>query len=108
MRQEAYDRHRTTNPGGPPAPAAANAFAANVLINARNVQLADHLRSLYAHLLENHYVDSIVGFDKAVLHIFSRDVLHRIRTNDPSWETMVPGAVAAAIKQRGLFGHAAP
>ncbi len=108
MRQEAYDRYLGSGGAQPPAPAAAHAFAANVLITAKNVQVADHLRNLYAHLLENHYIDCIVGFDREVLGTFSRDVLRRIRDSDPTWEQMVPPSVAAAIKKRRLFGYAEP
>jgi hypothetical protein len=72
------------------------------------VQVVDHLRNLYDHLLENHYIDCIVGFDPDILGIFSRDVLRRIKERDASWETMVPKPVAAAIKQRGLFGYVSP
>lgn len=108
MQQIAYDRyldtghHATTAPvpGAPVSP-----FARDVLINARNVQVVPHLRNLYEHLLENHYLECIVGFDRGILHIFSRDVLDRIRNQDTTWETMVPAPVAAAIKKRGLFGH---
>jgi hypothetical protein len=82
-----------------------HAFAANVLITAKNVHVADHLRNLYDHLLENHYLDCITGFDPDALGIFSRDVLARIRDNDPTWETMVPTTVVAAIKKRHLFGY---
>src|SRR5258706_13915132 len=105
MRQEAFDRYRTT--GGIAAPGAAygQAFAANVLITAKNVHIPDHLRNLYDHLQENHYIDSIVGFDREVLGIFSRDVLARIREHNPLWEQMVPPSVAAAIKKRRLFGY---
>jgi hypothetical protein len=106
MRQEAYDRYVVSGGAQPPSPQAAHAFAANVLITAKNVQVADHLRNLYAHLLENHYIDCIVGFDREVLGTFSRDVLRRIREADPSWEQMVPPSVAAAIKRRRLFGYA--
>ena len=83
-----------------------HAFTSNVLINAKNVKIVDHLSNLYAHLLENHYIDSIVGFDVDILNIFSRDVLRRIKEKDPTWETMVPTKVAEAIKRRGLFGFA--
>ncbi len=83
-----------------------HAFASNVLINAKNVKIVDNLSNLYAHLLENHYIDSIVGFDSSILNIFSRDVLRRIKEKDPKWETMVPTPVVEAIKRRGLFGYA--
>jgi hypothetical protein len=108
MRQEAYDRYLSTGQPAAPGAAVGHAFAANVLITAKNVHVTDHLRNLYDHLLENHYLDSIVGFDPAILNIFSRDVLRRIKEGDPSWEKMVPAPVAAAIKKRGLFGYGTP
>jgi len=105
MRQEAYDRYLSTGGVMPPGSHVAHAFAANVMITARNVQVASHLRNLYDHLLENHYIDCIVGFDREVLGTFSRDVLSRIRDHDPSWEKLVPAGVATAIKKRRLFGY---
>ena len=108
MRQEAYDRYLSTGGVMPPGSHVAHAFAANVMITARNVQVANHLRNLYDHLLENHYIDCIVGFDREVLGIFSQDVLGRIRDRDPSWEQLVPASVATAIKKRRLFGYAEP
>jgi hypothetical protein len=110
MRQEAYERYLASGPASP-APAGAtgrNSFAANVLITARNVQVVDHLRNLYEHLVENHYIDCIFGFDPEILNIFSRDVLTRIQAGDPTWEAMVPKPVATAIKRRALFGYSAP
>ncbi len=109
MRQEAYDRYVATGvTAGDKGAAPAHAFAANVLITAKNVQVSENLQNLYAHLLENHYLDSIVGFDRDILGVFSRDVLQRIKTGDATWENMVPAPVAAAIKKRRLFGYSAP
>ncbi|WP_414660401.1 TonB-dependent receptor [Horticoccus sp. 23ND18S-11] len=108
MRQEAYDRYLSTGAVATPGSHVGHAFAANVLITAKNVHVADHLRNLYDYLLENHYIDCIVGFDRDVLGIFSRDVLGRIRDKDPSWEQMVPSTVATAIKKRRLFGYSEP
>jgi hypothetical protein len=107
MQQEAFDRYQ--NPGQPAVISSigSHAFASNVLISAKNIHVADHLTNLYAHLLENHYIDSIVGFDRNILNIFSRDVLRRIKERDASWEQMVPGPVVTAIKKRGLFGYTA-
>ncbi len=108
MRQEAYERYLAGGhpAGGPGSNVVANTFVANVLINARNVHIDDHLRNLYDHLLENHYIDCIIGFNPDILSIFSRDVLDRIKANDTSWEKMVPAPVAEAIKKRRLFGCA--
>ena len=109
MRQEAYDKYLISGQSAAtPASVVGHAFASNVLITAKNVHIVDHLRNLYNHLLENHYIDCIIGFDRAVLHITSSDVLRRIHENDPTWEQMVPADVVTAIKKRGLFGYTPP
>ena len=46
-------------------------------------------------------------FDERCLPIFSRDVLAKIRSGDPTWEGMVPPVVAQMIKERQLFNHGA-
>src|SRR5580658_5823250 len=80
MRQEAYDRYIATGqPATSHGTSSSHAFAASVLINARNAQVDNHLRNLYDHLLENHYIECIVGFNPDTLSIFSRDVLRRIK-----------------------------
>jgi len=103
MRKEAYARY---NGNANENDGSSHTFASNVLINAKNVKIAEHLSNLYAHLVENHYVDCIVGFDPNILDILSRDVLKRIKGNDPLWQRMVPAPVVEAIKRKGLFGHA--
>lgn len=103
MREEAYARYIVESSDNGTS---IQSSATNVLISAKNVRIVDHLSNLYAHLLENHYIESIVGFDANILHIFSRDVLNRIKNNNHLWETMVPLPVADAIKRKGLFGHA--
>jgi hypothetical protein len=60
---------------------------------------------LYAHLLENHYIAPIVGYDTAIMDIFSRDVLNKIQSETRGWESMVPERAAATIKQKRLFGY---
>jgi hypothetical protein len=108
MRQDAYDGYVAGGLPSSQAAAGTRSFSSSVLINAKNAQVSDNLRSLYAHLLENHYLDSIVGFNPEILSIFSRDVLRRIKEGDATWETMVPAPVVAAIKRRELFGYKAP
>jgi hypothetical protein len=103
MTKDAYELYIAQGGEGHGSPL--NAFSSSVLINAKNVRIVDHLSNLYAHLLENHYIDCIVGFDTDILEIFSRDVLRRIKEKDAEWEKMVPKKVAEAIKRRGLFGY---
>src|ERR1700733_9372398 len=77
MREETYERYIVDfNGTGTPL----QSFASNVLINAKNLRIAEHLSSLYAHLLENHYVESIVGCDTSILNIFSRECSRGSRT----------------------------
>ena len=104
MTKEAYEMYIAQGGEGKGSPL--NAFSSSVLITAKNVRIVDHLSNLYAHLLENHFIDCIVGYDSDILEIFSRDVLRRIKEKDPTWEKMVPPPVAEAIKRRGLFGYA--
>lgn len=82
--------------------------APDQLITARNVQVAHHLRYLYAHLLENRKIECILGFNEDLLSIFSGDVLKLIRSGNPEWERHVPAQIAAVIKSRGLLGYGAP
>ncbi len=76
----------------------------DILITAQNIQVERHLRNLYAYLLENHYIDSIVGFDEDHLHIFSKDILPMIRKGDPAWLEYVPEPVADSIKSNSWWG----
>ena len=102
MRQQAYERYIVEADGaGTPA----RPHGPDVLINAKNLRIVDHLSSLYAFLLENHCIECIVGFDPNILSIFSRDALRSIKDNNRGWEGMVPVPVANAIKRWGLFGY---
>jgi hypothetical protein len=108
MRKSAYDRYCLANPMECPIPLTGTSLhplAVDVWVNAINVQVQMHLRNLYAHLLENHYIAPIVGYDAATMDIFSRDVLNKIQTGVPGWEHMVPEKAAAVIKNRHLFGY---
>ena len=44
------------------------------------------------------------GYNEAHLSIGTPDVLARIERGDPSWERLVPPAVADTIKAKKLFG----
>jgi hypothetical protein len=110
MRKSAFDRY-CQGGGYSPTPAlgtSSHPLANDVWINATNLQVELHLRNLYAHLLENHYLAQIVGFDPGAMNIFSRDILGKIHTGQTGWESAVPAKVAALIKERHLFGYYHP
>ena len=78
--------------------------ATGALITAGNLRVAPHLRHLYQYLNENLFVQGLQGWKEQNLSIFSRDLLARIRSGDPSWQAGVPPQVAAIIQERRLFG----
>jgi hypothetical protein len=64
-----------------------------------------HLRDL---LLEIKRLEPIRNYNESYLSIHTPDVLARIEGGDPSWEGLVPPAVASIIKRKGLFRQSAP
>jgi hypothetical protein len=74
------------------------------LVTAHTLEVAPHLRHLYAHLLQNGYLADITGYREEYQNISAGDVLTRIRTGDPTWESMVPAPVVRMVKERKLFG----
>jgi hypothetical protein len=69
-----------------------------------NLEVAPHLRHLYAHIVDNKFVEDIRSFNRDCLSIYSGDVLKKIQSGDASWEKMVPPPIAGVIKQKKLFG----
>ena len=76
-----------------------------ILKTVENLEIPGILQNLFRHLVERGRIKQLDNFDESVLHIFSRDVLKRIRNSDPSWEVMVPSEVAQMVKHRQLFGY---
>ncbi len=79
--------------------------ATGVLWTADTLELAPELQNLYRHILERGKIKQLSDYDEDALHIFSREVLERIRTEDESWTSMVPVEIAQMIKERGFFGY---
>ncbi len=78
------------------------------LVTVQNLKVAPNLQNLYDHLVENHYIEGLEGYNPEYLAIFSRAVLKLVQSGDPAWETMVPPAVAEMIKKGGLYGYQRP
>jgi hypothetical protein len=70
-----------------------------------NLEIPGTQQNLFRHLVERGRIKQLDNIDESVLHIFSRDVLKRIKENDASWEDMVPIEVAQMVKERQLFGY---
>src|SRR6202790_1186435 len=78
--------------------------ATGLLTTVQNIEMPADLRSLYRHLVERGRIKQLDNFDESLLHIFSRDVLRRIK-DDAAWECMVPPEIADVIKRRRFFGY---
>jgi hypothetical protein len=82
--------------------------ATGTLRNVENAEIPPTQHHLFRHLVERGRIKQLDNFDESVLHIFSRDVLKRIKENDAAWEHMVPPEVAEMVKRRQLFGYRDP
>ncbi|HHJ16165.1 MAG TPA: TonB-dependent receptor [Gammaproteobacteria bacterium] len=75
------------------------------LVTVHNLNIPEHLRHLYMHLLENGYIRELPDVDTSQLAIYSHTVLEKIRNGDADWENMVPAQVAEIIRDRQLFNY---
>jgi hypothetical protein len=73
-----------------------------------NLEVDPSLRPLYEYLAMRGSFVPLDNFRADCLPIFSRDVLKKISSGDSTWESMVPDAVAALIKQRSFFQYSKP
>ena len=74
------------------------------LTTAQNFPVAPHLKYLYAHLLENRFIQGVENYNADVLAIRRLDVLARIQSGQP-WEHLVPAPIVELIKSERLFGY---
>ncbi len=75
------------------------------LITSSNLPIPNEIAFLYKHLLNNRQIVDVTGFDKHLLHIYSKDVLEMIRAGEDGWESMVDGRIAQLIKDECLFEY---
>lgn len=77
------------------------------LVTAETYAVAAHLKHLYAHLLENRYIQGIHKYNSDLVRIRRREVLEGIEAGGGAWEQMVPPVIVDSIKREGLFGYRA-
>ena len=80
----------------------------NALRKVENADISAHVRNLYRHIVENGKIKQLEDYDESALHIFSRDVLKRIKAEDASWVPMVPPEIAEMIRKNRFFGYREP
>ena len=78
---------------------------ADSLTTVHELRVGDDLQPLYDYLAARGSFVDLDNYKPEYLHIFSRDVLHRIAVGDDSWQKMVPPEVAEMIRRRAFFGY---
>jgi hypothetical protein len=75
------------------------------LLTVENYPVPPRLKHLYAHLVENRFIQGIRNFNPDLLPIRSRDVMAKIQSGDAAWEQLVPPSIVEIIKRDRLFGY---
>jgi hypothetical protein len=73
--------------------------------HAADAEVHPRFKPIFDYLLHNKRIRDIEGFDPSILHIFSREVLQKIRNGEDGWEQCLPLYVDQIIKEKGLFGY---
>ena len=68
------------------------------------IKVAEDLRFLYRHLLQNDFIYGIESSDKEFFKIFSRAVLKQMSNGRGKWEQCLPKGVADEIISNKFFG----
>jgi flagellin-specific chaperone FliS len=71
----------------------------------QRLNLFKNVLQLYGYLFDRRCIVQLTEINHAYLSIHSHEVLGKIGRDSSEWEAMVPAEVAAAIKQRKLFGY---
>ena len=74
------------------------------LTTVENLEIAPHLRHLYAHLVENQFIVDIKNYNADALKIYSGEVLAKIHSGDESLSQLIPPPIFEVIKAKKLFG----
>jgi hypothetical protein len=74
------------------------------LTTVENLEVAPNLRHLYAHLVENKFIENIAGYNAGALKIYSGEVLAKIHSGDESLAQIIPPQIFEVIKAKKLFG----
>ena len=74
------------------------------LTTIENLEVAPNLRHLYAHLVENKFIENITGYNAAALKIYSGEVLAKFHAGDEALSQLIPPQIFEVIKSKNLFG----
>ena len=74
------------------------------LTTVENLEVPPNLRHLYAHLVENKFIQNITGYNPEALKIYSSELLAKIHAGDENLDRFIPPPIFEAIRAKKLFG----
>ena len=74
------------------------------LMTCKNLPIPEEITFLFKHLMDNGQVADVENFNPETLHIYSKEVLRMIRSDEAGWDKLVPSKVAKLIREKLLFG----
>ncbi|HXI71028.1 MAG TPA: TonB-dependent receptor [Verrucomicrobiae bacterium] len=74
------------------------------LFTVENLEVPPHLRHLYAHLVENKFIENIASYNADALKIYSSEVLAKIHAGDEALSKLIPPPIFEVLKAKQLFG----
>ncbi|MEM9823521.1 MAG: TonB-dependent receptor [Bacteroidota bacterium] len=74
------------------------------LMKTDNLPVPEGIKFLYRHLLDSEQIVDVKTYNPDILHIYSKEVLKMLQTDEEGWEKMVPQKIAGLIKEKCLFG----
>lgn len=77
------------------------------ITDSNTLRVHPRMKELYKFFKYNGKVVDIKDYDKSVMDYFTRELLRKIREDQPGWERMLPEGIADMIKAQNLFGFTA-
>ncbi len=74
------------------------------LTTVQNLEVAPNLRHLYAHLVENKFIEDITDYNVGYLSVYALDAREKIRAGSDDLAQLVPAPAFEVIKAKKLFG----
>ncbi len=75
------------------------------LMTAQNMPIPNEITFLYKYLTDGGQITDIKGYDRKLLHIFSKTVLEMITNDEDGWERYLPSKIVRLIKEKSLFNY---
>jgi hypothetical protein len=75
------------------------------IVTSNNLKLHPRMKDFYKFFKYNGKVVDIFDFEPEYLDIFSREILHQIKTNQSGWDKNLPEGICEMIIKNKMFGY---